>query len=312
MGQTKYQSNKSMKQKIGSIILPPGTNFWHVKTDKLTDTTRDQAESSELSKCNFEESTEWAFLWLEEQYAFCSYPTAEDQVVHYCETGKAEYWGIVYGSTKRELTLADFMQEGEKERFAIRCHFGGDPTENGADGREGRQDADKVHVEVMDTGTQEKMVRSLEDMGYDGWISTLDRRDHRMELCIFKRAVKDGLTMEGCYIYGRECPNIIHLNELISSNRSYLHPLYIHSLSNVYLLCIQYIYYMNAVTLSQLPFRVSPRGRPLRWTDWPSVIPSDRIYTPSPGYIYIIYFCLLSKESICRFHCSRDFGSYNC
>lgn len=90
--------------------------------------------------------------------------------------GSCDYYGVLSGSTTAEMFLADFMISGDKERFA-----------NG-------QDIKCRHV-------QEDMISRLRTLGFDGWISTQDASDTRLELCIFPESIK-WLAVEDFIVYG--------------------------------------------------------------------------------------------------------------
>lgn len=106
------------------------------------------------------------------------FPCAHQQLSRYHVTGKADYMCVVTGTTTQDLFLADFTNPGQKEAFAHGSH-------------------------VFPVVQEEMMTRlRLHPMGFMGWMSTHDRHDRRMEICLFPEHVSECLGIERAYVIG--------------------------------------------------------------------------------------------------------------
>lgn len=161
------------------IILPSGTELYHFSHVMLADSREAAALFLETqdNAWQVDINTGRLFFWLDwaKHLESTRCNTFDNAQLYQLNANRgqanAAYVGNTTCITTRDLWLYDFMRLNEKETFA--------------DAITGTRNAN-----FKERIVQNQMRDNMEPRGFDGWISTHDRSDPNLEVCLFNCANK--------------------------------------------------------------------------------------------------------------------------
>jgi hypothetical protein len=144
------------------ILLKHGElTLWHYSHVFSSFDSRESAGSS--SPWGVMVDNKRSFFWIDKDLGlFKSFPSPDYSIKRFQTVGHGDYVGQASFRTTCDLVLCDLMDDGMKEFYVALFH------------------------ETSCYSPQDRMIATLQNMGFDGWMSWHNRGDAAIEICLFR------------------------------------------------------------------------------------------------------------------------------